>query len=106
MISSLDDGILFCVEAPAQLMTFAGRDGLKFTETADVQTMLQPGRSAVVTRGQYLLVLDEDSPHVPPEAGRPFGHEVGDVHKILVPGGAVRMKVFAYFLFQGQAILE
>jgi hypothetical protein len=104
MVGRLDNGVLFGMETAAQLMTFPGGNGLKFAEAADVEAVPQPGRSTVVTRGQDLFVLDEDGPHMPPEAGGPFGHEMGDVHEIFVPGRTVRMRVLLLFLFQGKAM--
>jgi hypothetical protein len=106
VVSGLDDGILFGVEPPAQLMAFARGNGSEFTKAADIKAMVQTGRRTVVTRGQDLLVLHKDGSHLPPEARGPFGHEMGDVHKVLVPGRTVRTKALGLFLFQGQAMLR
>jgi hypothetical protein len=98
VVGGLDDGILFCMEAPAEFMPFSGRNLLLLAKATDVQTVIQSGGRAVVARRQNLLVLNEDSSHLSSKAGRPLGHETGNVHEILFPGGPLRMVLFLFFL--------
>ena len=98
VVGRLDDGILFCMKAPAEFMPFSGRNLLFLTETPDIQTVIQSGRRAVVARRQNLLVLDKDSPHLSSKTRGPLGHEMGNVHKILFPRGPLRMVLFLFFL--------
>lgn len=86
MHSSLDNHILFGMQPPAEFMPLPGWDLQFFPQASLVQTMGQPGRSAVVSSAQDTLVLDRHRPHLAPQAGRPLGHEKSDAHEVFRPG--------------------
>jgi hypothetical protein len=104
MVSRLNDGILFCMEATAELMALPRRDALFLAEATNVQAVFRPRRGSIVTRRQNIFIFDEDSTHLPPKAGRAFGDEMSDIHEILFPGGPVGTSLIFLFFFQGQAI--
>jgi len=97
VVGRLDDGILLCVKASAEFMPLSGGYPLFLAETPDIQTVFRSGRRAVISRRQNLLILHEKCPHLSPETGGPFGHEMGDVHEILFPGGPLRRNGFLFF---------
>jgi hypothetical protein len=66
--------------------------------------MLQTGRSSIIACCQNLFVFDEDGSHLPPETGGTLGHEMSDVHEILIPGRPTGMDLFFLFSFQGRTI--
>ncbi len=101
VVCSLDDRILLGMKAAAELVSFPRRDPLLLAKATDIQAVFQPGWSSVVTRGQNLLVFDEDSPYLSPQTGGPFGDEVSNVHEIFFPGGPMRRNLFFLSLFQG-----
>jgi len=101
MVGSLDNRILLGMKTAAELVPFSGRDPLFLAEATDIQAVFHPGGSSVVTGGQNLLILDEDSPHLPPQASGPLGDEVSNIHKIFFPGGSMRRTLFFLSLFQG-----
>ena len=84
----LDDGVLFRVNAAAELVAHSGLDVEPFPQAADLGTVPDPGRGAVVAGGKDALVLDDHGPHRTPQAGGAFGHQGRDVHEIGFPGGA------------------
>jgi hypothetical protein len=89
------------MKAAAELVSFSGRNPLFLAEATDIKTVLQPGWSTIITGGQNLLVFDEDSPHLSPQAGGSFGDEVSNVHEVFFPGGSMRRNLFFLSLFQG-----
>jgi hypothetical protein len=101
MIGCLDDGILFRMESAAEFVAFSRWDAQFLAETPDDQAVLQLRRSPIVTRRQNLLILNEDSPHLPPQASRTFGDEMGNVHEILFPRRSEGMNLLLLFCFQG-----
>ena len=99
MVGSLDNRILLGMKAAAELVSLSGRNSLFLSEATNIQTVFHPGRSSIVTCGQNLLILDEDSPHLSPQAGGSFGNEVSNIHEIFFPGGSMRRTIFFLFLF-------
>ncbi len=100
MVGGLDDRVLLGMKAPAELMSFSGRNPLSLAEAPDIQAVFQTGRRAVVTRGQNLFVFDEDGPHLSSNARGPFRDEVSNIHEIFFPGRSMRRTLFFLFLFQ------
>jgi hypothetical protein len=84
----------------AAIVPFPGRDAFSLPKTADIQAVFHPGRGPVVTRGQNLLVFNEEGAHLSAQTGRSFGNQMGDVHEILFPGGPEGTNLFFLFLFQ------
>jgi hypothetical protein len=102
MIGGLNDGILFRMEATAEFMAFSRGDFQLLTEAADVQTMIHPGRSSVITRGENLFIFHKDRPHLSSKASGALRDEMGDVHEILIPRGAMATGDLFFFLLQRQ----
>ena len=85
MISGLNDGVLLSVKTTAEFMSLTRGDGLLLTKATDFEAVFQSSGSAIVTRGQNLLVFDEEGAHLSPETRRTFSHQMGYIHKILFP---------------------
>ena len=51
-----------------------------------VRAVGRVGHTAVVTRGQDLLVLYQHRARGPAVAGAPGAHQLGDEHEIFIPG--------------------
>ena len=88
MHRSLNDDVLFRVEAPADFMPLAGRHAELFAQTADIEAMRHLGRCAVIAGGEDAFVLDGYGPDPAAQAGRALRHEVGDVHEVVGPSDA------------------
>ena len=100
VVSGLNDGILLSMEAAAEFVSLSRRDALFLPEATNLQTMLQSGRSPIITRRQNLLIFDEHSSNLPSQTGRSLGNEMSDIHEILFPRGPMG-RLFFLFLFQG-----
>jgi hypothetical protein len=87
MLGRLDYGVLFRMEAAAELMTLSRRDLQFFTQTTDIKAMGNPGRGAVISRGKNVFVFDKECTHLPAQTGRASGYEMGDFHEIFIPSG-------------------
>ena len=61
-----------------------------FAQAADVETVAEPRRRAIVTRGQDAPVADQDRADVAADAGGAVGNHPGDVHEIIIPCGPFR----------------
>ena len=59
MKGRLNNGILLGMQSPTQHMTLAGRNVLFLPQTADVQTMTDSDRHAVITGGGDALVTHQ-----------------------------------------------
>jgi len=85
VISGLNDGVLLPVKTTTEFMSLTRGDGLLLTKATDFETVLESSGSAIVTRSQDLLILNEKGPHLSPETRRTFSHQVGNIHKVLFP---------------------
>jgi hypothetical protein len=75
------------MEAAAEFMTLPGRDTQLFPQATDIKTVGNPGRGAIISGGKNVFIFDENGPHLPAQAGRAPGHEMGYFHEIFIPTG-------------------
>ena len=87
VLRRLDDGVLLGMHCPADLVSGAGGDVVLISQAAKFQTVSGPGRGAVITCGQDVLVFDRDGPDMMPPASASLGHHRGDFEEIFVDAG-------------------
>ena len=68
-------------------MALSRRDPLLFPQATDIEAVGDPGRGSVVSGGKDVFVFDKERPHLPAQAGRAPGNEMGDFHEIFIPAG-------------------
>jgi len=83
----LNNGILFSMKAAAQFMPFSRRNSLFLPNTTNIQAMPDIGGRAVVAGCDDPFIPDDNSSHLSSQASGAFGHQLGDIHEILIPGG-------------------
>lgn len=83
---SLNDDILFGVQASAYFMPLAGRNSELFPKTPDFEAMRDARGSPVIARSQNMLVLDSDGADTSPQTSRAFRDQMRNVHEIIGPG--------------------
>ena len=84
VIRGLRHGVLFGMHAAAQLVACTGGDVEFHAQTSRILTVRDPFRSTVVSRGQNVLVLHNDSSHMPAEAGGTGRYQFCHFHEIFV----------------------
>jgi hypothetical protein len=83
----LNDGVLLGMHRPAELVACAALH--IFASTADEVAVVEASGRAVITRGEYSLILHEKRSHLVTQTGRPLRYHSCDLHEILVQAGAV-----------------
>ena len=79
-----DDRVRLGMDAPAQLIPLAARDLHLLTHAiAQIAAVFASARRAVVAAGHDLVVAHDDRAILPPQAGRPFEHGLGNVQIII-----------------------
>jgi len=68
-VSGLYDCILLCVDATAEFMTGSRLDVIFHPNTADLGAMLEALGRAIITSGEYTLLLDHNCPNIASQAG-------------------------------------
>jgi len=88
MVCRLDNSVLFCVNSSAEFMELAGRHLLLFAQAPDFDTVSNSAGSAIIAGGKDSSILYDYRSHRPTVAGRPLGHQKGNIHEIRFPGRA------------------
>ena len=101
VVSCLDDGILFRMQAPAQFVAFPRGDAKLLAQAACIEAMFQSRGSPIVPGGQDFLVLHKNGADLPSDAGGPLRNQMGDIHEVLFPRGSKWADLFSNSLFQG-----
>ena len=78
----LNDGILLGMNSPAELVARATLH--IFTGAADKVAVVKACWGAVITRGEYSLILHEERSHLVTQTGRPLCYHSCNLHEILV----------------------
>src|SRR5512133_4038924 len=91
VLGGLDDGVLLGVQAAAELVALPGRDIEPLAQAAGRITVGNAGRNPVVSGGQDVAILDQHSTNLSAQTGGAGGHQVGDIHEILIPGGSLHV---------------
>ena len=97
-----DDGVHLRVDGAAQLVPLAGGDvhGLPGAIAQVHAVFSAPGR-AVIAGGDDLVVLDDDGPIAPAQAGGALQHRFGDVQIVILFVDAVHSLYHEKYSFPG-----
>ena len=79
-----DDGVRFSVDAAAELIALAGRNVQRLPHAeVQIRAVLPPARSPIISRGNNLVIPDDDGPVFSPQAGAALQDRIGDVKVII-----------------------